>query len=238
VQIVTLEQAADSGDGGPSMDDNGSNVRVLQGQLEDLGPEQRERVLAHLIDRLEAFTRQAQIEAATSAHPTSHRAHPAPAPLLSSSRPTTTTSTGGPNNGLSLPSIPAFPRGRGGGSPDARSGAAASSNGGGNGGGGGNVGVAPWQLQLPGVGGGGGAAAGALRSMPTGTSPTGHAGGGNGGEPMEPMPAVDDLLSRVMSDVRPWGKKAGGGQAGGQGAGGLAAGRQGVSVFMKKGAVK
>eukprot|EP00955_Chlamydomonas_euryale_P096925 365042-Chlamydomonas_euryale.AAC.30 len=66
-KIVTIERPTDddgyaggdvgSGDGGIGGSSSyGSNVTVLQGQLEDLDEEQRERVLGHLIERLQVWT--------------------------------------------------------------------------------------------------------------------------------------------------------------------------------------
>ncbi len=57
-KIVTVERPDspgyyDEGGGGGLGDD----VSVIPGSLEDLGPEQRERVLGHLLERLQVFTK-------------------------------------------------------------------------------------------------------------------------------------------------------------------------------------
>ena len=69
------------------------DVAVLPGRLEDLSVEQRERVLSHLLERLHAFTKSQQLEAATA---------------LTSS-PQQQARRGG-SNSISLPSITAYPR--------------------------------------------------------------------------------------------------------------------------------
>lgn len=53
-KIVTVERP-DS----PGYDEGGfgDDVSVIPGSLEDLGPEQRERVLGHLLERLQVFTK-------------------------------------------------------------------------------------------------------------------------------------------------------------------------------------
>ena len=70
------------------------DVAVLPGRLEDLSVEQRERVLSHLLERLHAFTKSQQLEAATAL--TSSPPHQA--------------RRGGGSNSISLPSITAYPR--------------------------------------------------------------------------------------------------------------------------------
>ncbi len=89
--IVTLEHA-DNGFRGDNMfgrdyESGLSDVTVLNGRLEDLSPEQRGRVLEHLLDRLSVFTKTQQLEAVS-----------------------TPTGTHMRDGGISLPQIPPYPR--------------------------------------------------------------------------------------------------------------------------------
>eukprot|EP00955_Chlamydomonas_euryale_P096926 365042-Chlamydomonas_euryale.AAC.31 len=121
--------------------------------------------------------------------------------------------------GLSLPHIPSFPRSGGRRSP-------------GTGGGGGISALSSMSHGRPGALGRS-LDAGAASSDGGGVGPvsplrlsmlTGGGAPGGGGIGDEPLPPVDDLLARVMSDVRPWGKRT--------------AGTAGTSPFLKKGVVK
>ena len=226
-KIVTLERPEDSAPaGGLSLYGGGGgggipepplpDVAVLPGRLEDLGPEQRERVLSHLLERLHAFTKSQQLEAATAVSRAS--------PLQNARR--SGPGMGSPSGlqGLSLPKISSIPRRNAATSlPISQSVVSAAHE--------------AASTSLMGVGGrmastsrsaefspGGprGAAGGAGEDM-TGEE-TGEAGGSPDGD--NGMPAVDDLLSRVMSEVRPWGKRS-------QELG-LTSSRQGV--FLRKGA--
>ncbi|GAX79973.1 hypothetical protein CEUSTIGMA_g7412.t1 [Chlamydomonas eustigma] len=208
-KIVTLEKPSSAGFQGSSNSAFGlpepplPEVAVLPGRLDDLSLEQRERVLSHLLERLHAFTKAQQLEAAAGAPSSSIQSHaqtnvfsrgslgmgPAAVPVGST---------------VSLPRIPAFPRRNYpatipisqsvvAAAQDAASHSLmgiASSNGNGNG---------RSALSVT-VGGRGGNGLLPVIESDQEQSPNGDDDLG--------IPPVDDLLTKVMSDVRPWGKRS------------------------------
>ena len=235
-KIVTLERPEESAPWPPASSSAFSpfgaipepplpDVAVLPGRLEDLGPEQRERVLSHLLERLHAFTKSQQLEAATAMGGGGGgltRLSPQQQARRSGA------GMGSPSGGLglSLPKITSIPRRNAAASlpisqsvVSAAQEAASSSLMG--------MGRAARSAEFPSHQQGAASPSGQLQEA-TASSPGGGEADspGGGGDAHGGMPAVDDLLSRVMSEVRPWGKRS-------QELG-LTASRQGV--FLRKGA--
>ena len=242
-KIVTLERPASDGDGGrsnvfpsptaspfhggipePPLPD----VAVLPGRLEDLSAEQRERVLSHLLERLHTFTKSQQLEAATAVG--SGGGGLLRSSLLPASGKEVSAASrrsGGLGNGVSLPRIPALPRRSAASTlPISQSVVSAAQE---------AASTSLMGMALAassglgrsrgGFGASASASAGGLHPVQESSTEYEMGAGEAGGGGLEAMPQVDDLLSRVMSDVRPWGKRS-------QELG-LTASRQGV--FLRRG---
>lgn len=248
-KIVTLERPATDEDGGnavfpsptappplyrPSPFGGGipepplPDVAVLPGRLEDLSAEQRERVLAHLLERLHTFTKSQQLEAATAVGGSSGGLMlrsfllPATGGAGQGASAASRRSAGGLGNGVSLPRISAVPRRSAASTlPISQSVVSAAQE---------AASTSLMGMALAASGGrsrgGFGASASATGGLhPVQESSTEYEMGASEAGGLEAIPPVDDLLSRVMSEVRPWGKRS-------QELG-LTASRQGV--FLKRG---
>mmetsp|Transcript_5179 Transcript_5179/g.11289 ORF Transcript_5179/g.11289 Transcript_5179/m.11289 type:complete len:601 (-) Transcript_5179:161-1963(-) len=181
----------------------GADISVLPGRLEDLSWDQRERVLAYLLEKLHVFQRSQQLEAAVAAGTS-------PPSASGGAR-----SSAGENNPVTLPPIPAFPRRNPTATtPISQTMVAASSSWA-------TVPAAPqapdlaasWPAPSGSMAVAGRSYSGVMKGLsvvpeqgPAG--PLGTTSLLGPAEPPQPLPAVDDLLSKVMSDVRPWGKRS------------------------------
>lgn len=167
---------------------------VVPGRLDDLNAEQRERVLSHLLERLNIFTRSQQLEAASQVLSASAHTSPPGSRHASHHR---SASAGLSNTGgvVSLPSIPAYNRRRAATTLDMPSPPEVGSS-----------------SRLRSVTGGGSklSQSGPLRSSLASDRARVEENDEKqeeetGGE----IPAVADLLEKVMMDpLRPWGKKS------------------------------
>ncbi len=231
----------------------GDNVTVVTGRLEELSVEQRERVLAYLLEKMHVHMHQQALAAAAAEHQQQHHAH----------------GHHGHHQG-SMPTSHSARFGRRSSSrhsPDPRQSSEMGSTVGPRITGGAFV-QSPSLLRSSVSAAQAAAGTGAAEAGPSGTeaaeqpstSPTsggGARGAGHTGVALGPgkagmllashhglqaeqaplpIPAVDDLLSKVMADVRPWGKKAADSPlvSGPPGHGGGAQRGGGGGVFVKK----